>query len=74
MMAIKAISCLNNKKVSYPKLEKVLRPPQKPVSKSNLRLELTTSFDCMSHSTRLKIKQAIKLAINVDQGKLAFVF
>lgn len=62
-------SCLNNKKVSNPNVEKVLKPPQNPVSRSNLMFELKTILDELTHIISAKIKQALIFEIKVAQGR-----
>lgn len=60
--------------VSYPKVEKVLRPPQMPVNTKSLIGEEASPLDSIKLTVSAKIRQAVTFEIKVETGRLKFVF
>ncbi len=68
------LPCLNNRKVSNPKVEKVLNPPQNPVKMRSLKTDGETCFDSIKCKLNEKRRQAKTFEARVATGKLKLLF
>ena len=72
-MANKIFPVRNNSTVSKLNVEKVLKPPQKPVMIKNLSNGFTFVLSANTKTVIAKIMQLIMFEKNVASGKLVFI-